>query len=129
LRPDTPGAYLFSPYESLCELRARARTGPARKGRRSGRTRRADRPFRVTSYSRAIRDGIARANAARASRGEPPILSWHPHQLRHAVAGRINREFDLDTARVVLGHSSVKTTDRYVKTDYDKAAEAMEKLG
>jgi integrase len=123
LKPDDAQAYIFSPYESFRDLRAREGGRPPKAGRMSNK------PFHPTSYSHAVRDGIERANKARAELGEPPIPYWHPHQLRHAVAGRIHSEYDMDAARVVLGHSSVKTTDRYVKRDLDKAADVMEKLG
>lgn len=32
---------------------------------------------------------------------------WHPHQLRHNAGTYIRREFGLDVARVILGHSSM----------------------
>jgi hypothetical protein len=35
---------------------------------------------------------------------------WHPNQLRHSAATRLRREFGLDVARAVLGHSSVMPT-------------------
>ena len=34
------------------------------------------------------------------------IPHWHPNQLRHNAATRLRREFGLDMARAVLGHSS-----------------------
>jgi integrase len=126
LRPDKPEAFIFSPYDSFRDLRARK--GPGGRPLRPD-CKMANKGFHPTSYSQAVRDGIKRANVVRAEKGEPPIPYWHPHQLRHAVAGKIHHEYDMDTARIVLGHSSVKTTDRYVKRDDDKIAEVMEKHG
>ena len=54
---------------------------------------------------------------------------WHPHQLRHNAATRLRREFGLDVARAVLGHSSPVVTEVYAELDQAKAAEAMAKIG
>jgi integrase len=39
---------------------------------------------------------------------------WHPHQLRHARATEVRREFGLEGAQAVLGHLCIKTTEIYV---------------
>jgi integrase len=54
---------------------------------------------------------------------------WHPNQLRHSAATRIRREFELETAKAVLGHSSVVPTQIYAEQDMEAARRAMEKLG
>jgi len=36
---------------------------------------------------------------------------WHPNQLRHNAATSLRREFGLDVARVILGHSSPVVTE------------------
>ena len=54
---------------------------------------------------------------------------WHPNQLRHNAATRIRREFGLDVARAVLGHSSVMPTQVYAEQDVAKAMEAMGRVG
>ena len=54
---------------------------------------------------------------------------WHPHQLRHNTATRLRRKFGLDTARAVLGHSSLVITEVYAELDQAKASEAMGKIG
>ncbi len=54
---------------------------------------------------------------------------WHPHQLRHNAATRLRKEFGLDTARAVLGHSSTAVTEVYAELDRDKAAHAMARIG
>jgi site-specific recombinase XerD len=54
---------------------------------------------------------------------------WHPNQLRHSAATRIRREFGLETAKAVLGHSSVVPTQIYAEQDMDAARRAMERLG
>ncbi|MFQ5423650.1 MAG: tyrosine recombinase XerC [Phycisphaerae bacterium] len=43
---------------------------------------------------------------------------WHPHQLRHNAATLIRREFGLEAARILLGHSSAVVTEAvYVDRD------------
>ncbi len=63
------------------------------------------------------------------SRDEPPFPNWHPHQLRHNAATRLRREFGLDVARAVLGHSSPAVTEVYAELDQAKAADAMARIG
>jgi site-specific recombinase XerC len=41
----------------------------------------------------------------------------------------LRKEFDIDTARAVLGHSSTSVTEIYAELDGSKAAEAMERVG
>jgi site-specific recombinase XerD len=54
---------------------------------------------------------------------------WHPNQLRHNAATRLRREFGLDVARAVLGHSSPAVTAIYAEVDQAKAADAMGRIG
>jgi integrase len=54
---------------------------------------------------------------------------WHPHQLRHAKATEIRREFGLDEARAVLGHRTPVVTEVNAEIDQAKAAAVMERLG
>lgn len=50
---------------------------------------------------------------------------WHPYQLRHAAATRLRKQMGIEAARVVLGHSSVTTTEIYAEQDVESAIEAM----
>jgi integrase len=54
---------------------------------------------------------------------------WHPHQIRHTAATAIRREADIDTARTVLGHSSVRVTELYAERDGEKARNIMAQVG
>jgi integrase len=71
------------------------------------------------SYGQAIANACERAGIAR----------WHPHQLRHRVATSIRREFGLDVAQVMLGHSRADITQVYAELDRAKALEAVRKIG
>ena len=54
---------------------------------------------------------------------------WAPHQLRHAAATKIAREFGLEHARVVLGHRVLNTTDRYAELDRAAARDVARRIG
>ena len=53
------------------------------------------------------------------------ILHWSPGQLRHSAATWMVRDYQPEVARILLGHSSVRTTERYRESDHDAAARAF----
>lgn len=134
-----PEAFLFSPAESVRRFRERQRANRKSKVQPSQRDRAKRKPkkqpgdrYEVSTYGQRIRVGIQKANAAaRKANPENPTLlpHWHPHQLRHACATRLRKDFGLDAARVILGHRSPKITEIYAEADYGKAREIMAKIG
>ncbi|MCX5658225.1 MAG: site-specific integrase [Planctomycetota bacterium] len=54
---------------------------------------------------------------------------WHPNQLRHNAATEIRKEFGIEAACMVLGHSSAAVTEMYAEMNYAKSAEIMAKIG
>jgi integrase len=135
-------AYLFSPREAmeyrLVERRRNRKSSvqPSQRDRSKAKARR--RPggrYDTRSLYHAVAYGIRKANreAERLAEAEGrefvPIPDWHPNQLRHSAATRLRKEFGLDTARAVLGHSSPAVTELYAELDGAKAAEAMERVG
>lgn len=54
---------------------------------------------------------------------------WHPHQLRHSAATRVEDQFGYDVARQVLGHRTISATKIYVEQSRAKAAKAMREVG
>ncbi|MCC7388306.1 MAG: site-specific integrase [Phycisphaerales bacterium] len=55
---------------------------------------------------------------------------WRPNQLRHSAATRIRREFGLEAAQLVLGHSSAEVTDAvYAERDEGRVAEVLRRIG
>ena len=129
-------SHLFSPAEAMAERMVKMRANRKSPVQPSQLCRAKKRPektpgdvYTTDSYRRAITYGIKRANTARAKNQEPEIPSWHPHQLRHNAATRLRKEFGLDVARAVLGHSSPVVTEIYAEMDGAKAAAAMERIG
>jgi integrase len=126
LRTDLSG-YLFSPREAMEEYRTelrRNRKTPmtpsqgARTRKRKPRKEPGER-YDSDSYGRAIKYGCKRAG----------VPKWHPHQLRHNAATRLRKEFGLDVARVILGHTSPAVTEVYAEVDREKAMVVMEQVG
>jgi integrase len=54
---------------------------------------------------------------------------WHPHQLRHTAATEIRRQYGIEAAQVVLGHTNLAVTEVYAERDRRLAQEVMRKLG
>ena len=54
---------------------------------------------------------------------------WSPNQLRHNAATYLRKQFGIEAARVVLGHSSAAVTEVYAELDLAKAADIMAKVG
>jgi integrase len=152
LRPEL-AAYLFSPkevleahYKARREGRKTPHTPSSRARQRATRRERAPQDHYTTqSYDRAIAvackrafphptlSGIPRKDLTPEQRAElkawRPAESWHPHRLRHNAATWLRREFGLDVARVILGHSSPVVTEVYAEVDREKAIRVMEQVG
>jgi integrase len=151
LRTDL-AAHLFQPLEAEEERRATQRVARKSKVQPSQRDRKKARPrktagnrYDTTSYRRAIEyacdrafphpelSKVRRADLTSEQRAElrdwRKDHRWHPHRLRHSTATRLRREFGLDVARAVLGHSSPVVTEVYAELDQAKAADVMGKIG
>ena len=122
----SPTTCLFSPTEAVAERNASKRAArktpvqPSQHNRAKAKpARTAGDVYTVESYRRAIAYGCKKAG----------IPKWHPHQLRHSAATQLRKEFGLDVARAVLGHSSPAVTAHYAELDLSKAAEAMGQVG
>ena len=103
-------------------LRRRRKTPvqPSQRSRALARPRKAPGAvYSVESYRRAITTACRRAE----------VPHRHPNRLRHAAATRLRKEFGLDIARVILGHSSPATTEVYAEVDRQKALAVMEQVG
>jgi integrase len=125
LRAD-PEAYLFSPAESREEWRVEQRrrrktpVQPSQQNRAKAEPKRPPgRHYSTLSYGRAIACACEKAG----------VPHWHANQLRHTAATRLRKEFGLDAARVILGHSSPAVTEIYAEADLTKAADVMGRIG
>lgn len=126
LRPENPSSPVFSPATSEEIRHTEMRAGRKTKVQPSQMNRRASAPrkkpgqsYDVSSYRRAITRACGKAG----------ISPWHPNQLRHLAATNLRREFGIEVARAVLGHTTVDMTEVYAEMDSAKARDAMAKLG
>lgn len=123
-----PADYCFSPREAEAERRERqhaARKTPLSCGNRPGSNRK-DSPnwepghhYTTDTYRRAVERGCEAAGV--------PV--WTPHRLRHSAATLIRKEFGLEVARIILGHTSPAVTEIYAEIDRERALDAMERIG
>lgn len=121
---------LFRPCDSERKRReAMTRTTPTNQGNRQGyskRTRNGDAPKRQPgvkytpdTYRQAVQQACERHG----------IPKWFPNQLRHTRATIIRKDFGLDVAGAVLGHSHLDVTQIYAQQNMQKATAAVLEIG
>jgi integrase len=76
-------------------------------------------PLHGQDYRRAIALACLRAG----------IPEWTPNQLRHAGATRIREQASLDAAQVILGHSTIATTQIYAERNLEAAIKIAAEVG
>lgn len=57
------------------------------------------------------------------------VEQWHPHQLRHNAATFLTQRYGIENARIMLGHTSVSTTQIYAERDLAKMAKIAAEVG
>jgi integrase len=148
LRPTD--SYCFSPVESERQRHAMMRGQRKNKVQPSQVDRNAAKPVRPPkekytkdSYNRAVARAVDKANAAQLAAltealGRRPndeeaktvlLQCWSPNQLRHAAATEIRRQYGIEAAQTVLGHSTADVTSIYAERDWAKAADVMKAIG
>lgn len=75
--------------------------------------------YTTNSYRRAIYRACDKAG----------VEKWSPNQLRHSAATEIRREFGLEAAQVILGHSQANVTQVYAERDLAKGLEVARQIG
>jgi integrase len=145
LRP--ADVYCFSPAEAVEEMRRErtaARTTPPSCGNRPGSNRVRHKPRRTAgdrytpqSYNYAVCRACDKAFPVPGEIADDPQAikewrashRWHPNQLRHALASKVRREYGLDAARTLLGHSSITVTQAYAEADRTQAIAVTRRIG
>lgn len=126
-------AHLFSPARARDERNAgkrakrKTKVQPSQLNRRKTRPQRApSEKYTTASYRRALEYATHQAIEA----GDlPEGTHWHPHQLRHAAATRIRKQFGLDAVRAVLGHRTVVQSAEYAELDAELAVTTAVAVG
>ena len=120
--------HCFRPIDSEKKRRSaahKARTTPLSCGNRPGsnRTRKPKRSagdsYSTASYRRAIHRASDKAKVER----------WAPNRLRHTAATEVRREFGLEAAQVILGHSQANVTQVYAERDLAKGLAVAKAIG
>jgi site-specific recombinase XerC len=57
------------------------------------------------------------------------VHRWVPNQLRHSAATEIRRQFGVEGAQIMLGHSSADVTQIYAERDLAKGIEIARRIG
>ncbi|MEQ8637413.1 tyrosine-type recombinase/integrase [Gimesia maris] len=148
-------AYLFSPSDAKLEYyasleRKTPMTPSAQKRRRKRKPKKQPgNCYTVCSYGQAIRKACEKAfdmpvELRKVSHNLPDDQRckikeqasswrkewcWHPHQLRHNAGTELRREFGIEAARLILGHSSAAITEIYAEIDRDQAKLIAGKVG
>jgi integrase len=124
--PADPTDYVFSPRQAVEErfaalrLARRSKVPPSQMDRRKPKPKRKPgKRYTVQSYRHAVAKGCRKAE----------IATWHPHQLRHAAATRLRKEYGVELARILLGHKTAFTTEIYAEADQAQAMEVVARIG
>ncbi len=101
-----------------------------RRAKANGRRRPRDR-YDTAAYRHAITRAVEALNSERKAK-DPSAVSvedWSPNQLRHAAATQIRKEFGLEAAQVVLGHTSADITQVYAERNQALATKVVKQIG
>lgn len=137
-------ANCFSPREAEEKRRAQMseeRKTPLSCGNRQG-TNKKKKPtkqpgecYTSQSYARAIRNACAKAFPPGKQLEREAILAWNrnhawaPNQLRHSMATNVRKQYGIEAAQVLLGHSEIGVTQIYAEADRSKAIEVIRRIG
>ncbi len=72
--------------------------------------------MRVDSFRTSVQRALKRAG----------LESFTPQQLRHTMGTEVRREYGLDAAQVLLGHSSARTTEGYAHVRLEEVIKSMQ---
>lgn len=118
-----PEAYLFSPVDAMKHQidssRNDARATPTQTKDLLSRKRPPKLLYTKDGYNRCLQRAIKRAG----------LVKFTPNQLRHLLATQLRRDYDLETAETILGHTSANMTQRYAERDLIKARNVMGQIG
>ncbi|MBI1311301.1 tyrosine-type recombinase/integrase [bacterium] len=120
-------AFCFSPAEAQAARNAekrRRRKSPVQPSQRDRTKPDAARTpgdcYTTASYRRAIQYGCTKAGIGDA---------WSPNQLRHSRATWLRRQYGIEAAQVILGHSTADVTQIYAERDFESARRVMAEVG
>ena len=133
-----PEDYLFSPREANAAARRQNAKGARRPNQRPNprkTDRRMGEHYTTESYRRQIHRACEKAFPAPEDMAEAKREQWRqkhlwsPHRLRHTAATSLRREFGVEVAATILGHSNIKVTEIYAERNIALAENAIAQVG
>jgi integrase len=149
LKWDNLDAYIFSPAEAMDYVgKVRSSNASTRRTnfkRKNDPERIAGDRYKTGTYANAVKRGCEKAfgmprewRVKKKSQSEETRAKaiqwreancWNPNQLRHTAATEIRKEYGIEIASIILGHSTLNTTQVYAEADLEEAAKAMATFG
>lgn len=123
-----PEEYCFRPCDSEQKRNAArhaSRTTPLSCGNKPRATANKSRKrppgarYSTDSYRRAIHYACQRAG----------VEKWSPNRLRHTAATEVRKQFGLEAAQIILGHSQANVTQVYAERDLLKGVKIAQMIG
>jgi integrase len=87
-----------------------------------------DKAFPHADLGSIVRDSMTSGERA-ALKGWQSEHRWSPNQLRHAAATEVRKQFGLEAAQIILGHSAADVTQVYAERDMAKGLEVARLIG
>jgi integrase len=87
-----------------------------------------DKAFPHTELGSIIRDSMTPGERA-ALKAWQSDHRWSPNQLRHAAATEVRKQFGLEAAQIILGHSAADVTQVYAERDLAKGIHVAKMIG
>jgi integrase len=139
-------AFCFSPRDSECKRRGAAHAArrtpitcgnvPGSNRKRRPKRQPGDR-YTPQSYLYAVRRACDKAFPVPKEIADDTAAAatwrkehrWRTSQLRHGLASRVRREFDIESVKVLLGHSQVNMSGHYAELDRRRAIKVAKAIG
>jgi integrase len=122
----SPESYLFSPKETMEEIFLERRKNRKTKVQPSQISQKKPAPKRTPGLKYNSQSFYAAIQRVVKKFGLGKLF---PNQLRHGAGARIRKEFGIEHASKVMGHSHISTTEIYADYDMTKTMEIMHKIG
>jgi len=122
----SPESYLFSPKETMEEIFLERRKNRKTKVQPSQISQKKPAPKRTPGLKYNSQSFYAAIQRVVKKLGLGKLF---PNQLRHGAGARIRKEFGIEHASKVMGHSHISTTEIYADYDMTKTMEIMHKIG
>lgn len=87
-----------------------------------------DKAFPHPELGSIIRDSMSQAEVATLKQWQSDHR-WSPNRLRHAAATEVRKQFGLEAAQIILGHSAADVTQVYAERDLAKGIEVARRIG